>query len=472
MVVKKDLVILGGGTGGYVAAIRAAQQGRDVTIIERDKLGGTCLHKGCIPSKAMLKSARMMDAARELQAFGIDHEGNFSIDYKKVLKRKESIVEQLYQGVQALMKKHKIEIIEGSGVVQGPSIFTPDSGGVAVTFNDENKEEEIFVPKHLIIATGSRPISLPNIQIDEAHILSSDGMLELEELPKSVAIIGGGVIGCEWASILASLGVEVTIIEAMKTLVPNESRTISKSLKKAFKKQGITLKLKTKVAQAVVEEEGVALTIKGSEETLTVEKVMVAVGRKPNVDGIGLNNTSIKFSDKGIEVNEHYQTAEGHIYAIGDVLDTLQLAHVAMKEGELAVEHMNTGHSEPLNYIHVPRCTYTRPEIASVGYTKDNVPEDMTVKTGVFYLKGNGKALIEGEADGGLVEVLTDTETDDLVGVSIIGPHATDLIAEASTALYMQAATMEIGEAIHPHPTISEAIAEAAMDTEGNAIHK
>lgn len=472
MVQNRDLIILGGGTGGYVAAIKAAKQGRDVTIIENKKLGGTCLHKGCIPTKALLKSASVAETANNMSEFGVDIESGFNLNYTNVINRREAIINQLHQGIQGLMKKNKIEVIEGTGVVQGPSIFTPDSGGVAVSFNDPDKEEDIFVPKHLIIATGSSPISLPNLPLDEKNILSSDGMLDLEELPESIAIIGGGVIGSEWASILASFGVKVTIIEAFDRVVPGESKRVSKTLLKAFKSRDIDVKLKTKVKDADVSDNSIKLSFEDSEEELEVEKVMVAIGRKPNVNGIGLNNTSIEFDDKGIKVNEHYQTKEKHIYAIGDVIDTLQLAHVAMKEGELAVDHINSGDSEIIEYVNVPRCTYTNPEIASVGYTKDSLPEGMKVDYGMFSLQGNGKALIEDQSTTGFVEILRDKETQDLVGASIIGPHATDLISEVSTAIYLNATPTELGEAIHAHPTISESIAEAALDVDKLAIHK
>lgn len=471
MAIETDLLILGGGTGGYVAAIRAAQQGMKVVLVEKDKLGGTCLHKGCIPTKALLKSAEVLDTLKQAEDFGIENEGHFNVDFRQVMNRKESIVNQLYQGVQGLVKKNNIKVVHGKGAVLGPSIFSPVSGAVAVTFDDPEQEEEIYVPKKLLIATGSSPASLPHLPLDEEHILSSDGMLELEALPQSIAIIGGGVIGSEWASLLNSMGVEVTIYEALDRLLINESKKISLTLQRSFKKRGIQVELSQLVEKAEVTETGVTLSIKGEEEPLEYEKVMVAIGRKPNVEGLGLQNTSVKFDAKGIQVNEHYQTAEGHIYAIGDCIDTLQLAHVATKEGELAVEHMVKEYSDPLNYINVPRCTYTSPEIASVGYTKETLPEGKKVKIGSFQFSGNGKALIGGHAEG-FVEVIKDEETDDLIGVSIIGPHATDLISEASTAIYLNATPMEIGEAIHPHPTLSEAIQEAALDTEKWAIHK
>lgn len=471
MVKNVDLVILGGGTGGYVAAIRAAQQGRHVTLIEKGKLGGTCLHLGCIPTKAFLKSAKVMDTLKEIEDFGVENSQAATINLAKVIERKQGIVDQLHAGVQSLMKKNKIDVIEGTGVVQGPSIFTPDSGGVAVLFNDPEIEEEIYVPQNLIIATGSRPTPLPGLAFDEEQILSSDGMLRLEELPESLAIIGGGVIGCEWATIMNSFGVKVTLIEAQDRLLVSESRRASKALTKQFKAKGINVMTGVSVQEVKTDSDQIEVVLEGH-ETIQVDKVMISIGRQPNVDGIGLNNTNIKFDKKGIQVNEHYQTAEPHIYAIGDVIDTLQLAHVAMKEGELAVEHMNTGHSEPIEYHNVPRVTYTQPEVASVGYHKETLPEGMKVKSGFFAMAGNGKALIEGGADDGFVEVYRDEATDDMVGVTIVGPHASDLISELSTAIYLNASPLELGEAIHAHPTISETIQEAALDTYKQAIHK
>lgn len=470
MAEQTDLLILGGGTGGYVAAIRAAQKGLDVTIVEKSKLGGTCLHKGCIPTKALLRSAEVFDTIKDAQEFGIENVKDFSVDFKKVQERKQGIINQLHQGVEGLMKKNKIRVLEGEGAILGPSIFSPVSGAVAVTFNDKSKEEEIIVPKNVIIATGSSPKTLPNLPLDEEFILSSDGMLEIETLPKSIAIVGGGVIGVEWASLLNSLGVEVTIIEFLDRLLINESPTISKELKKSLEKRGIKVLLSSKVSKADIKGKEVVVDIEG-QDSLTVDKVMVAIGRKPNVNGIGLQNTSVKFDDKGIQVNEFYQTTEDHIYAVGDCIDTLQLAHVAMKEGEIAVSHLLEEDVDTINYTNVPRCVYTNPEIASVGYSKDNVPEGVKAKVGTFSFAGNGKALVYG-GEGGFVEVVRDEETDDLLGVSIIGPHATDLISEASTSIYLDATPIELGEAIHPHPTLSEAIQEAALDTYKKAIHK
>ena len=471
MAIETELLILGGGTGGYVAAIQAAKQGLDVVLIEQDKLGGTCLHRGCVPTKALLRSAEVMDTLNMASEFGIEVADSAKVNFSKINERKQGIVDQLHQGVQGLVKKNKIKVVHGKGAVLGPSIFSPVSGAVAVTFADEDKEEEIYVSKKLIIATGSSPATLPHLPLDEETILSSDGMLKLEKLPESIAIIGGGVIGVEWASLLHSLGVEVTIFEALDRLIVNESKTVSKALLKQFKQRGIKVEL-SQLVDGVEKADGkVKLSVKGNDAPMDFEKVMVAIGRKPNVEGLGLQNTSVKFDARGIHVNDHFQTTESHIYAIGDCINTLQLAHVAMKEGELAVEHIVHETSEPINYINVPRCTYTTPEIASVGYTKETLPEGMKVKMGTFYFNGNGKALIHGKSDG-FVEVMKDEETDDLIGVSIIGPHATDLISEAGTAIYLNATPLELGEAIHPHPTLSEAIMEASLDVYKRAIHK
>ena len=470
MAEQTDLLILGGGTGGYIAAIRAAQKGLNVTVVEKNKIGGTCLHSGCIPTKALLRSAEVFDTIKSAEMFGIETDNKQVANFKKIQERKQSIIDQLHGGVQGLMKKNKIKVLEGEGAILGPSIFSPVSGAVAVTFNDKSKEEEIIVPKNVIISTGSTPRSLPNLPLDEENILSSDGMLQLEELPKSIVIVGGGVIGVEWASLLNSLGVEVTIVEFLDRLLINESSTISRQLKKSLEAKGIKILLGSKVESADIKKGKVDVSIEGQDK-LTVDKVMVAIGRTPNVNGFGLQNTSVKYSDKGIEVNEFYQTTEDHIYAIGDCIDTMQLAHVAMKEGELAVAHMLGETIEPLNYTNVPRGVYTNPEVASVGYVKDNVPEGKKVKVGTFNFTGNGKALVYGAKEG-FVEVIRDLETDDLLGVSIIGPHATDLISEASTSIYLDATPLEIGEAIHPHPTLTEVIQEAALDTYGIAIHK
>ncbi|GEL38787.1 acetoin pyruvate dehydrogenase complex, E3 component, dihydrolipoamide dehydrogenase [Lacticaseibacillus paracasei subsp. tolerans DSM 20258] len=471
MTMNTDLVVLGGGPGGYVAAIRAAQLGMQVVLVEKAKVGGICLHKGCIPTKSLLHSGETLRLMQSVATFGGIIEGKVGIDFAKIQARKATVVDQLYRGVQGLMKKNKITVLNGTGAVLGPSIFSPVSGTVSVTFDDKSKEDVMIVPKHVIIATGSSPKTLPSLPIDEKMILTSNGMLELTSLPKKVAIIGGGVIGVEWASLLNDFGVDVTIVEFLDQLVINESQTIARELQKQLENRGIHIQLGAKVEQATIKNKQVALTIAEQSNPLIVDKVMVAIGRQPNVEGIGLQNTSIKYSAKGITHNAFYQTTVDHIYAIGDVIDTLQLAHVAMKEGIIAVEHMAGLPVAPLNYNDVPRCTYTDPEIASVGYTSSNYPQDRDVKIGRFNFNANAKAIILGDT-AGFVEVLRDVLTDDIIGVSIIGAHATDMIAEMSDAMYLDASATEIGDAVHPHPSLSEAIQEATLDTHKIAIHK
>lgn len=471
MTMNTDLVVLGGGPGGYVAAIRAAQLGMQVVLVEKAKVGGICLHKGCIPTKSLLHSGETLRLMQSAATFGGIIEGKVGIDFAKIQARKATVVDQLYRGVQGLMKKNKITVLNGTGAVLGPSIFSPVSGTVSVTFDDKSKEDVMIVPKHVIIATGSSPKTLPSLPIDEKMILTSNGMLELTALPKKVAIIGGGVIGVEWASLLNDFGVDVTIVEFLDQLVINESQTIARELQKQLENRGIHIQLGAKVEQATIKNKQVALTIAEQSNPLIVDKVMVAIGRQPNVEGIGLQNTSIKYSAKGITHNAFYQTTEDHIYAIGDVIDTLQLAHVAMKEGIIAVEHMAGLPVASLNYNDVPRCTYTDPEIASVGYTSSNYPQDRDVKIGRFNFNANAKAIILGDT-AGFVEVLRDVVTDDIIGVSIIGTHATDMIAEMSDAMYLDASATEIGDAVHPHPSLSEAIQEATLDTHKIAIHK
>ncbi|MCS6150903.1 dihydrolipoyl dehydrogenase, partial [Lacticaseibacillus paracasei] len=397
MTMNTDLVVLGGGPGGYVAAIRAAQLGMQVVLVEKAKVGGICLHKGCIPTKSLLHSGETLRLMQSAATFGGIIEGKVGVDFAKIQARKATVVDQLYRGVQGLMKKNKITVLNGTGAVLGPSIFSPVSGTVSVTFDDKSKEDVMIVPKHVIIATGSSPKTLPSLPIDEKMILTSNGMLELTALPKKVAIIGGGVIGVEWASLLNDFGVDVTIVEFLDQLVINESQTIARELQKQLENRGIHIQLGAKVEQATIKNKQVALTIAEQSDPLIVDKVMVAIGRQPNVEGIGLQNTSIKYSAKGITHNAFYQTTEDHIYAIGDVIDTLQLAHVAMKEGIIAVEHMAGLPVAPLNYNVIPRCTYTDPEIASVGYTSSNYPQDRDVKIGRFNFNANAKAIILGD---------------------------------------------------------------------------
>jgi dihydrolipoamide dehydrogenase len=465
-----DIVILGGGTGGYVAAIRAAQLGKSVCIVEREKLGGTCLHRGCIPSKALLRSAELFATMAHGDEFGVESEG-LTLNFSKVQSRKQKIVDQLHNGVQYLMKKNKIDVIHGNGRIIGPSIFSPKSGAVAIEKADD--EMETIVPQHLLVATGSRPRKLPGMPAHPA-IMTSDEALLLEALPQSVIIIGGGVIGIEWASMFSDFGVKVTVLEYADRILPTEDADISKEMARLLKKRGVHIVTGAKVASEQTEVSAQSVTVRAQKneewQSFTAEHVLVSVGRQANVEQIGIENTDIKVVSGVIKVNEHYQTDEPHIYAIGDVIGGLQLAHVASHEGILAVEHICGVATHPLEAHLVPRCTYSRPEVASVGWTEEQAKEKgYELKTGKFNFKAIGKALIFGESDG-FVKVVADARTNDILGVHMIGPHVTDQIAEAALAQWLEATPWEVGQMIHPHPTLAEIVGEAMLAVDGRAI--
>jgi dihydrolipoamide dehydrogenase len=473
MAEEYDLVILGGGTGGYVAAIRASQLGLKTAIVEKGKLGGTCLHKGCIPSKALLRSAEVYATAKHSEDFGVKING-VELDFPKVQARKESIVEGLHKGVQHLMKQGKIDVFEGLGRILGPSIFSPMPGTISVEMNN-GEENAMLIPKNVIVATGSRPRSLPGLEIDGTAVLSSDEALSLETLPKSIIIVGGGVIGIEWASMLSDFDVDVTVIEYADTIVPTEDKDIAKEMQRLMKKKGIQIVTGAKVLSDTLNKGTGSVTIsaehKGETKTFEAEKILVSVGRQANVEGIGLENTDIKVEKGFIEVNEYYQTKESHIYAIGDVIGGLQLAHVASHEGITAVEHLADQKPHPIDYTLISKCIYSSPEIASVGLTEQQAKDEgHNVKVGKFNFRAIGKALVYGESDG-FVKIVADKETDDLLGVHMIGPHVTDMISEAGLAKVLDATPWEIAHTIHPHPSLSEAIGEAALAVDGKAIH-
>jgi dihydrolipoamide dehydrogenase len=467
-----DVVVLGGGPGGYTAAIRAAQLGRTVALVEKDKLGGTCLHRGCIPSKALLRSAEVYALARTSAGFGVET-GGVTLDFGKVQARKRQIVEQLHKGVQSLMKKNKIDVYIGSGRVTGPSIFSPRSGAVAVEL--ASGEAELLVGDRLIIAAGSRPRLLPGLEADGEYVLTSDEALEMEELPKSILIIGGGVIGVEWASMLNDFGVGVTILEYENRLLPQEDKDLSRELERLFRKRGIKAVTGAKVIPETVAAESGGMTLEaevgGKRETFRAEKVLVAVGRVPNGDGLGLENTNVQVERGAIRVNAHFQTKEPHIYAIGDVIGGPQLAHAASSQAIAAVEHALGLDAEPPVPEWIPRCIYSRPEVAAIGLSETSAKErGHDVKTGTFSFKALGKALVLGETDG-FVKVVADKRTGDLLGVHMIGPHVTDMIGEAALARLLDAVPWEVGRAIHPHPTLSEALAEAMLAVDGRAVN-
>lgn len=466
-----DLVLLGGGTGGYVAAIRASQLGLKTAIVEKDALGGTCLHKGCIPTKALLRSAEVYDEVKKSASFGVEV-SEVSLHFQKIQERKQAIVEKLHHGIQQLMKKGKIDIYNGFGRMLGPSIFSPLPGSISVEFAD-GRENEILTSKNVIIATGSRPRSLNGLEIDGKLVLTSDEALRLEKCPASILIVGGGVIGVEWASMLADFGADVTIVEYSDRIIPTEDKTLSITLARSLKKRGIKIVTSAKVLpETLKKENGITIDaeIGDKQQTFTAEKMLVSVGRLPNTEDIGLINTSIETDHGFIKTNPFGQTKESHIYAIGDVIGGLQLAHVASHEGIKAVEHLAGLPVEPLHPELVPRCIYTRPEVASIGLSEAEAKKEHVVKVGKVPFGAIGKALVYGESEG-FAKIVADKTTSDILGIHLYGPHATDLIGEAAVAKLLDATPWELSEAIHPHPTLSEVIGEAALAVDGRAIH-
>lgn len=468
-----DLVILGGGIGGYVAAIRASQLGLKTAIVEKDKLGGTCLHKGCIPSKTFLQSAKMYSQTKNMEQFGIEIE-KVKLNFSKVEKRKDEMIVKLYAGVKSLIKKGKIDVYKGIGRILGPSIFSPLPGTISVEMND-GSENEMLIPKNVIIATGSSPKTIDGIPIDGKTIMLSDHAFEMKTLPKSMIIVGGGVIGIEWASMLADFGVNVTIVESSNQILPSEDEEIARSLQKELTKRNIQIYTNSEIQTNSLEikENNVNITILTKSKTINVdsEKMLISIGRYGNSKNIGLENTSINTNSSFIEVNDNYQTNEKHIYAIGDVIGGFQLAHVASYEGIKAVEHIVYGKIENDSKQFVPRCIYSYPEVASVGMTEQMaIEKGYEIQTMKFPFHAIGKSQILGDSTG-FVKMIKDRNKDDLLGVHMIGPNVTELIAQSVLALNLNATPWEISNTIHPHPSLSEIMQEISFAIDGKPIH-
>ena len=460
----RDLVVIGSGPGGYVGAIRAAQLGLKVTVVEKDdRYGGTCLLRGCIPTKALLHTADLLDQVRDAGRFGIET-GEATIDITKAQEYKRGVVDKNAKGVQYLFKKNGVEGVRGFGRVVGPNVVEVTHDGVSQTLEAEN----------ILIATGSVPRDLPFALPDGERIVNSDHILELERIPRSLVVLGGGAVGCEFASIYSSFGSEVTLVEMLPRLLPIEDEDVSKELTRAFRKRGIRSLTGTKLSSVDATHGGVRLTVepegKGP-QTLDAEMLLVAVGRAPVTGNLGLEEIGVELDRGYVGVNRTMQPAVPSIYAIGDVVNTPWLAHVATAEGILAVEHMAGETVRPINYDHVPSCTYCDPEVGSVGLTEQEASDrGFDVATGKFPFTALGKAGILGKTSG-FVKVVRETRFDELLGVHIIGAHATDLIAEACVALQLESTNEELLRTMHAHPTMSEAVAEAAHAATGHAIH-
>lgn len=468
-----DLVVLGGGTGGYVAAIRAAQLGMHVAIVEHDKLGGTCLHRGCIPTKTLLRSAELYRQALLASQYGIELTIN-KIDMKKMITKKTSIINQLHDGIKALMKKHNIDVYDGFGRILGPSIFSPLPGTISVE-KSTGEDNDMLIPKFVLIATGSRPRTIPNISIDGKVIITSDEAVNMDELPQSVIIVGGGVIGIEWASLLSDFGVEVTIVENASHILMTEDDDIRREVEKHFKKRGVNIitnaSLDTESVKLTGNNVSVEIVVNKEKQSLTADKMLISVGREANIDDIGLSNTAIEIENGFIKTSEVYQTKESHIYAIGDVIGGLQLAHVASEEGIIAVEHMAGLNPVTIKRENIPVNIYSYPEVAKIGLTEREAKEKYEkIKVGKFPLRGIGKAHVNGDTDG-FAKIITDEKTEDIIGIHLVGSHATELIGEASLAKFLNATAWEVSKTIHPHPSISEVFQESALATEKIQIH-
>jgi dihydrolipoamide dehydrogenase len=464
-----DLVVIGAGTGGYVAAIRASQLGMKVAVVEKQKsLGGTCLLWGCIPTKALLEHAHALKVIQEADTWGVTiPAGTPSIDMTKVQTRKDKVVGGLTKGIEFLFKKNKIDWIKGTAKLTG-------NGGVEVFEGDK----QTLTAKEIIVATGSSPRSVPGITIDHTRIITSDEAIHLPAVPKSLAIMGSGAVGVEFASIYRRFGAEVTIIELMPRLVPVEDEAVSAELQKSFKKQGITSLVGTKVTKATATANGVDIEAEGADGKVTklsVELLLVATGRGPVTTGLGAEELGITMERGYIKVDNLFRTNVPNISAIGDVITIdgphKQLAHVSSAEGIIVAERLAGKHVEPINYDHVPGCTYCDPEIGSVGLTEAQAKaKGYDVRVGNFPFGVLGRAKMANETEG-FVKIVADKKYDEVLGVHMIGPRSTELVAEAVLALRLECTVEELIKTIHAHPTFSEAVGEAAHATHGAAIH-
>lgn len=462
-----DLVVIGAGPGGYTGAIRAAQLGMKTAIVEKDPgLGGTCLLRGCIPTKALLQSAALHHSLLRAGEFGLKVSG-VAVDFPAVQKRKAGIVERLSKGVSFLMKKNNIQIFEGTGKMDAPR-------RVAVT--SRSGKSQVLEAANILLATGSEAKGLPGIEPDGKRILTSDHILELQVLPRSLIILGAGAVGSEFASIFSTFGVQVTLVELLPRVVPTEDEEVSRELERCFKKRGITIRTGVKVQKASVTRDGVevvaAVGDTGKTETLLAELLLLGVGRGPRSGGLGLEKTRVELEKGYVRTDGSYRTAEPGVWAIGDLVGRAPLAHVASHEAVAAVETLAGLAPHPINYDQVPWCTYCEPEVARVGLTEKQARErGLAVKCGKFPFTALGRALILGENEG-FVKVVTEEKYGEVLGVHIIGPRATELIAEGAALLRLESTTEEILATMHAHPTLSEALGEAALDVLGRSLNR
>jgi dihydrolipoamide dehydrogenase len=452
------ITIIGGGVGGYPASIRAARMGAEVTLIEKDKLGGVCLNRGCIPTKSLLQSGKVIKTIKESETFGIKC-GEYKADFNAIMKRKNLVVSQLRSGVQKLLAAKKINVVKGTASILDPGTVQIDQSKKKVTSDA------------IIIASGSKPAKLNIKGAGGPGVMNSDTFLEMKTLPKSIAIIGGGAIGCEFAQILNNLGVQVTILEMEENLIPGTDKEIARALQKSLMDDGI--KVFTKAGVKKIEQRKNKNTIVFEHEKKSQKceaaKVIFSVGRKPQTEALNVDKIGLAHKNGALKVNEYMETNIPGIYAVGDVIGGTMLAHVATAEGECAVKNA-LGQKTRMNYKVIPACIYTSPEVASVGLSEEKAREKYDIEVGYFPFTGCGKALIINETYG-MVKIVTEKKYKEILGVHIIGPHATDMISEAVLGMSMEMGVEDLANAIHPHPTLSESIFESSLTLHGGAIH-
>lgn len=458
----KDLVVIGAGPGGYVAAIRAAQLGMKVAIVEKDNFGGTCLNYGCIPTKALYKNAQVINYMKHGEDFGIEL-SSYKLNMNKVQDRKQNIVNQLTSGVEYLLKANKIEIIKGQArILRKGEVEVVSSAG----------EKSTILASKIIIATGSKSSKLSIPGIDLPNIITSKEALEMNRVPKDIVIVGGGVIGIEFAGIYNSFGSKVTVVEYMKDIIPNMDKEITFKLQQLLEKQGIKFILNAKVEKFQKNQSGlsVEVNVSGESQSISCEQVLIATGRQMYVEELGLDEVGITYNSKGIKVDENYETNIKGIYAIGDVTGRVMLAHVASEEGKVVVERM-IGEKVSVDYELIPNAIFTFPDVASIGISEEEAKsQKLDYIVSRYQFSGNGKALTMNDAQG-MIKVIAANDASKLLGVHIIGPNASDLIAEAAIAMNGMFTVNEVANVMHGHPTLSEAFEEAVSNIVGKAIH-